>query len=578
MKSGTKGIGFIFGLVLISAFFVHWTAQFVAAEHTIYTWDYELLWTQSWHLAEAFRHSLWTGLAAFGWSLHQEYNETSGLLSAITMALFGPSRFCFVMSIVTLIVLPACLVGLLLFVRGNETDWSAVAFRLLAFFAILCVPVIWIVTLDGMTDVAGLFAVFVAVDLIVRTEPGSRDVRRWLAIGAALAIGALFKRWYLFWAVGTLAVISLETVITIVRSRHSRPISLASLRVALTPLFLVFCSLAAVFMLSFPRPFMVLKTDYSFVYSAYQRANGLPGAIVLNLKEIAHYYGIVAVLFSALCFALLVAMPATRRAAIYLFVPSWLALVDFSRVQSLSEQHLLLMFIAIVITPLFLAQHLLASAATGARVRAWALLLVALVINGLGLWSVFAPSPPFGNSVVQAAWPAIRKQPIQRHDLAQIESLLDFVASTTQTPDSPPPRDAYLLSSSYLLNYSTLTTYGFEMQKPMPGSDHICVTSDVDNRDGFPDGLLTARVVLVADPIQTHLTHEQRVLTIPAEEFLHGEAFAQAFQRQPTTYQLDDGVTVSAFVRTRPSTPEEIAALRAAVGVPSKPKSPIKAN
>jgi hypothetical protein len=172
--------------------------------------------------------------------------------------------------------------------------------------------------------------------------------------------------------------------------------------------------------------------------------------------------------------------------------------------------------------------------------------------------------------LVQQAFPALRVQPAQRHDLTEIEALMRFVGDkVVNPPGRPPVHDVYLLSSSQLLNSSLLDGASFQLNTPLPAQDYICSTHDVDRRDGFPDSLVTARLVLVADPIQTHLQEEQKVLTVPARLFLQGQGFARAFTRDPRTFQFDQGVRVYVFERARPSTPEEIALLHEQIGLPS---------
>jgi hypothetical protein len=176
--------------------------------------------------------------------------------------------------------------------------------------------------------------------------------------------------------------------------------------------------------------------------------------------------------------------------------------------------------------------------------------------------------------MAQSLFPTNRIQPIQRHDLPEIEALMRFIGDKVSNPPGQPPvKNVYLLSSSLLFNSSNLGTAGFQLNKPLPATDSICQTSDVDLRDGFPDSLLTAEIVLVADPVQTHLKEEQKVLAVPARMFLQGRGFAQAFTRDPKVFQLDQGVHVYTFERVRPSTPEEIAQLREEVGVPSSKRA-----
>jgi hypothetical protein len=162
-------------------------------------------------------------------------------------------------------------------------------------------------------------------------------------------------------------------------------------------------------------------------------------------------------------------------------------------------------------------------------------------------------------------------QPMVRHDLPQFEALLQFVESKVDDHTGRPPHPCvYLLSSSELLNSSSLWSADLQFQRPMPVEAYIYNTHDIDRRDGFPDDLVSASLVLVADPLQTQFDQGQNVITVPARMFLNQEGFAEAFVRDSQTFQLDNGIRVYAYERMRPSTPQEIEQLHELIGLSSK--------
>jgi hypothetical protein len=162
-------------------------------------------------------------------------------------------------------------------------------------------------------------------------------------------------------------------------------------------------------------------------------------------------------------------------------------------------------------------------------------------------------------------------QPVQRTDLDEIARLMQFIGGKVSTaPGQPTPRDIYVLSSSWAFNSSYLETAGFQLRQQLPAGDRICDTHDVDFRDGFPGELVTAQVVVLAEPIQSHLIAEQKVIAVPFRMFSQGTGFAQAFTRDPEIFHLDQGIRVSIFERTRASTPGEIQELREEIGLPLK--------
>ncbi|MCE0497487.1 MAG: hypothetical protein LV481_06015 [Methylacidiphilales bacterium] len=515
-------------------------------------------------------HSVLSSIAVLGRYMHHDYNLVCAVPSACMMALFGGSRLCDIVSNVVFLLIPSVTFCVWFLIKVPQTTWPHAVWSVLAFLALLLVPLPWIVTLNGLTDVGGLIVAAVATDLFIRTDIRSRDVIRWLSIGAALAILALCKRWYLYLDVGLLVVLLVEIALDfIATSRRSRSVTLVSVYQAAYGPFFCAWGLVGVYFLSFPLPVEILTTNYSRIYTSYQTNGSWLATLGTNFVALFRYFGLAQVALALLCFVVALFLTQARRGALYLYLPGWVAWLFFSRVAEMGIHHILLFYIATAVMPLFLARQLLSSPGLPDRKPwGWVLLVVAVLVSGLSFWSVFSPSPPLGSSLAQAAFPVVRRQPVQRHDLGEIEALVRFIGDKVGSPPGvPPARDVYVLASSDLFNSSLLSSAGFQLNESLPAQDHVCITKDVDVRDGFPDQLVSARLVLVTDPIQTDLPSRQKVMTVPARLFLRGEGFAHAFTRDPRIFQLDQGVRVYVFERVRPSTPEEIMQLHEQLGL-----------
>ena len=562
--------------ILLSVFFVHWAASFVRAERALFAWDTFHYWNVAADLSLRMRESTWSSIAAFGRSMHHDYNDTCTLPASCSMAIFGTSRLCYVVSNAIFLIIPSALVCLWLWVRGGPVSWSQSAFMVLAFLALLAVPLTWNITVGGFSDVGGLIMAAIATDLLSRTDVRSKDTVRWLAIGGAMGCLALCKRWFLYYVVALIAMMLVEVVYYLIQDiRRTHPFSVNGLfRAAYGP-FLCGCSLVAVDMLTFPLPLQIASTNYSEAYAAYQSEESWPSAVAFNLYLIVRMFGIAQVALSCACFVVALFFISTRRRAIYLFIPGILALMYFSRVQTMGDHHMLLLYIAIAVTPLFLARQLCTPLFPHSGAWGWTIVLLAGLISCLNFQSMFLPSPPFGSSNDQAclfSQPPLR--PEQRSDMAEIENLLRFLSDKFANSGQPPKQKVYLLSSSVLFNSSLLQTAAFQMGKALSGGDYLYGTRDADSRDGFPDELVSAEMVLVADPMQTHLHAEQKILSVPTRQFLSAEGFARAFIRDAQSFQLDQGVRVYVFERTRASTPEEVAQLHKEIGLPAAGKQP----
>jgi hypothetical protein len=572
MMGAKRAAVFALGVLLLAACFVGWVVSFVRAEHTLYGWDFLTYWKLSAGIVNLREHSIARALAGIGYSFRFDYNYLTLLPSALMMDLFGTtSRFCYVVSNAIFLTVPALLLCHWLFVGSNRATWPQVLFSLLALLTLLLVPLPWVVTLTGMSDVGGLLMAAIATDLLRRTALDAKDPWRWLACGAALALTALSKRWYLYLVIGLLVVFFAEVGLAFLAAVwRARSLTFAAIRSAIFGPVLCLCGLVAVYSLSFPLPYRILTTDYSHVYSAYQNGDSWGSAIVINFKLIVKRFGAAQLALAAGCFIGALCFARTYRTALYLGIPGVIACLHISHVQTMEDHHMLLLFLAATVLPLYLAGQLMLSCKNSDRSCGWALLVAAVIVGALSFQTVFTARAPFGSSIVQAAFPATRLLPEQRTDLGEIVRLMDTIGHKVDAVPGPSgAADVYVISSSFAFNSSHLQNASFILRQPIPAESHICETCDVDFRDGFPDQLATARLVLLAEPVQTHLGTEQRDVAVPYHLFHDGTGFAQAFTRDPEIFHLDHGIEVTIFERTRASTAGELQALHDEIGLPS---------
>lgn len=88
--------------------------------------------------------------------------------------------------------------------------------------------------------------------------------------------------------------------------------------------------------------------------------------------------------------------------------------------------------------------------------------------------------------------------------------------------------------------------------------------SEVDTMSGpRPRDIAQCSVVLIGEPLQTHLAAEnQQAVIIPAKDILTGSGIGAAFKKLPDEFTLSRGVRVLAYARIRPITEAELLDLR----------------
>lgn len=185
-------------------------------------------------------------------------------------------------------------------------------------------------------------------------------------------------------------------------------------------------------------------------------------------------------------------------------------------------------------------------------------LMLLYAINGLASHAaVFVPN---GDSVAKALVPIVpdnRRLPLVRNDIDEIAKVARYVDGLVAT--MPGEASIYVLASSTVFSSAQLRMLEVSTGHPFASAGGILVTSGIDKRDGFPRGLLNADLVLLTDPVQIHRRAEdQQVIEIPAEFMLSGTGIGAAFEKLQAAFELDEGVTVSVYRRTRENSQAEI--------------------
>jgi len=154
--------------------------------------------------------------------------------------------------------------------------------------------------------------------------------------------------------------------------------------------------------------------------------------------------------------------------------------------------------------------------------------------------------------------PTVTIEPRVRGDLPEFERLMAWLDGRLEMGS----RWTYVLAATGAVNDSSLGFTNFSLGTRFRSPGQVLMTAQVDRRDGFPDGLLLADVVVLPLPVAVRGAGEtQRVVEVPARSFLDGTGIAGAFVRLAEVFIFDDGVTAIVFERFRPNTPAEVQVL-----------------
>lgn len=496
-------------------------AVYVAGSATVYIWDTAGYWLSARTLAQAP-----LGLAQVREVLVSvitlDYNYLLAWPISLIMRLMGTGRYIFVLATVNLYLLPGVW-GLCVLGRRAGRGGGAML--------VLGLPMLAYTALVGFVDVAAASAAVWA--FVVYTDEKRPAEARGVLTGALLVLAFLLRRYFFFFAISFGAAALLKKLLTD-RGRWADWVSM-----------LFSSGVCAVF---FAQSFLVdkiFRSNYGDTYSAY--ALGLRSDVMLFCR----YFGWVLLFFTlVLGLAMLLQKGAARGDAILALGQLVICFFLFTRVQSHGQQHLLLYLPGLVA---LLVSGLAELPDWGWRTPVtWTLTAVLTV-------SPFLPRvQPSSISEIKFpnALPAFSYRGPQRTDLMELAALRSYMDGLSADGE----KTAAVVASSLAFNNNTYENLLISLDIPEGDGPmtKLLYMADVDKRDGFAWNVLSADYLIVTDPVQTHLGEEnQEILALLAHDLLDGTGPGAAFQPLKVRFNLDGGIKVYIYERTRDVTKEE---------------------
>ncbi|THD42207.1 MAG: hypothetical protein E7774_16285 [Bradyrhizobium sp.] len=492
-------------------------------------------------------------------SMTDDYSWAPALAPGLAMAASAPlSRLAYEASIIILYGAPA-LLALALLARdlarraGLRRDFAPMAtLTLAAGAAFAAYPTGVAVLARGMPDIGGLIFYVAALRLserllrLIGLPPGHDAqvaplVRR---VTAALALCVfamvLFRRWYAFAALGLALMLALECGLIALRRRANfrwRETMTAGSYGLL--LILAFLSPAIVDWLPDPA-----AHDYAAIYAAYRK----PWPIFAD--KLLDWCGWAVPLAAVASAAWLFARSPDRRLWRLTIGAAAIAAAAFLRVQTPYVHHLYL--IAPALTALIGAPLLILFAH---RPLFAALALAALVATSLTPYVARLAPPSFA--------PVAALPPPPRTDLAELARMKSWVEARAR-PDnrvcglgSSYAFSGQLIEELWQLDPIRSPLYPDEASRPS------VTMSDVDTVQGPPNPeLKTCAIMLVGDPVQTHLDSAyQQTVIVPSREMLAGVGIGAHYRRTGEVFHLENNVSAVVFEQISPLDNSDMAAL-----------------
>ena len=393
----------------------------------------------------------------------------------------------------------------------------------------MAVMVLWPMFLwpatHGMPDAFGLtFAAVIALlcaDYRFETLPWPRL----LAIFAATFALILTRRWYMFWILAFYAVYVLAVLVGAVRRKTLGSTLKHMLLFGVPSAVIIVGALLPTFK-------TILTTDYADIYGAYY-GGGFGNNCLGQLRT----QGLIWLVLCAAGLVWLLYCRSTRAQAIVAAAASLVAMVLFTRTQSLGDHQ------SLILAPFYLLMLFgLCAKLTQQKAKPWlrnaaaGVLAVFLVVN-------------FGNALrlpgknVQTL--ALSSESLdltRRTDLAQMRAVTDFVLEHC-TGD----QTVYINMDS---NGYSGTTFAYSDPAHPQLQTMILWESSVPSTHGFPTGIWTSEYVMVTDRV------DEGGIVGPINAALRTQSPAAVHYEYVTEFPLD-GITLYCYRRTARPDAEE---------------------
>ncbi len=515
---------FLPALVLIELLFV---GLYVGHEQMLYFWDYAMYHNMAvqWFNAP----SPW---ALFSTSFSQDYNLLFAAPAWIGFALFGTSRLVFILSMFLSWFLAYQVAVAFLLARLFQLKPEKAA--LFSLITCLFQPPLWVPLFEGYPDYGAAAALTIALFLLLPQT--KQTARSFLLAGFLLGFAVAFRRHFAYPA---FALLLTAGFFALGAWHHASSKSFPALMRALSrPFFAGLALCLTVFVIEPSYVLHALTTDFSSLYQSYTTGFSTIVWYVLVWNGL----GWVALVATGLILAgrlLPIARPAL--AFVSLYTGLWLLVWGMGPAQA--SLHYLLhapyLFGSVAFTGLLITSER-AQAYRFVRIGALLFLTVSM------LWCL-ALAPETTPSNAAGRYPSLfaaPRPPMRRTDLAQLKSLGQWLADTTQPSDR-----LVAVGSSFLWNQDILRAVFTDQLDRRDMVARQIWAPEIDGEQAPPFiPLAMGSVFIVPDRPQFHLDPSgQRVVAALASFF--AQKPAAPFEKDDAVFTLEDGTRLSIWRR-----------------------------
>ncbi len=522
-------------ILFISTLFVAFTIQ---QNHYIYYWDYAREWSSAIHLSELlFRDPMLAFKQVYHSINASDFNQAMPLLLTLPLKLFGASYTTYIILNFVLCVIPGIIMMTLCVWKLMRKAGLVEVPLFVPLFLFSATPSLYYTVFRGFMDPIICILAGGVILLSIDFDFKHFELKRCVTIAVLLLAITICRRYFPMWVIGYIVVVC---VLFLFQLKTTKP---GERKHLIRGFFLNMGSIGifvgSTLLLVFPGYVRMELSPKSYGL-AY---NGLRSG---NLRSMAGFFGSIVLAIATLgSIAVAYAVPKLRPYLAALGLGLGASLAAYGMIGSMDYFHssiflpFLWILLAVPVTVLV--------SQTRGLIRKAGCVGIAVIIT-LNFSVCFFPFL-FRDSLKNIPlFTTMRYAPMVREDLDSIHIMVKELAALSQKK-----RSVYVLASSDVLNSNLLQL------SHMPERDNalptLCVTHDVDVTEGFPAAFLTADIVVVADPIQTHLYEgSQEVVRYLAEQVMSKESYLGRHFELTREYQLTRGVVAKVYLKTSPLT------------------------
>lgn len=504
--------------------------NYVNSEQTVHYWDSSAYWKNSINLINVFSQSKPDAFATIVKSFSTDYNLLPIVPIIPFLAIFGTTRLAYVLIILNLYAIPfAFFMTKTIKALFNKAHTHIKTWLYPFIFSIfLLTPATIIPIINGRPDAICILIISLIFYLLAKTR--LKYISNYFVLGFLTFLLIILRRYFCFWAISLYIAIFIAKFISHI---HTYGLNKTCFNKTTKVAIKLFASglliLALMFVFFHSLLIRYLSGGYGDAYSAY-----MFGDFFNQIRLFIQYYGLI-ILFFVLA-GIIVTYVNYRKTAISEFtnigiICSLLCFLIFTHIQTLGDQHMYMFvpFLTFCVAVLVVKLHTI-------KKTGFVAIIPSLIILGLSLFSFNGAKADDCSPICYIAGASEIIRPVQRQDIGSLKTLSQDLTNLMSTTDY-----VYALSSSDAFNDDILRN----LYLPIYPKFNISNVAHVDKRDGFPFYFFDANYVIVANPIQTHLTDGgQDVIVFLANQILSKKV---ANLKLINTYKLDNNITLNLY-------------------------------